>query len=47
VVLTALQDAGLVRQRSISAESVIRLLLVFIGAHYLAMLGLGYFVATK
>jgi hypothetical protein len=34
-------------QRSISAESVIRLLLIFIGAHYRATLGLGYICGDK
>jgi len=42
-----LQGKGLVRQRSISADSRYSQLFIFIGAHYLATLGLVTFEATK
>jgi len=48
VVLPDLQGSGSVRQRSISGDKLLFVVVCFfIGTHYLATLGLGYFVATK
>jgi len=44
--MPVLQGKGLVRQRSISADSRYSQLFIFIGPHYLATLGLVTFVAT-
>jgi len=46
VVLTALQGKGLVRKEAF-ADLIYSLLFVFTGAHYLASLGLGYFVSRQ
>jgi len=38
---------GPVRKEAFLLKALFAYYLFFIGAHYLAMLGLGYFVATK